>query len=151
MTNLITDANVRTLLQVDTLLAMGLMSMTGYTSLVRKSQKVYATPEDYALNRVALPAVVPPQVDEPVARSRRIHQNHLENVVPFLVLNALFALTEPGHGLFASLLWGYLALRVVYTLCYSRGIQPYRTLAFTLGMLIQVTMAVLTLLAAFSA
>ncbi len=152
MKNFIADANVRTLLEVDTLLVVGLMLMTGYTTLARYGAKVYATPEDYALNGRALPAEpVVSALAAPVARARRIHRNHLENVLPFLVLSALYAVTEPEHALFAALLWSFLALRVFYTLFYARSMQPHRTIAFSLGVLIQSIIAVLTLIAAFSA
>jgi len=151
MLNFVADANLRTLVQVDTLLIMGLMSMTGSTTLLRLSRKVYATPEDYA--RRAAPADAAcssPASDEPIARVRRIHQNHLENVLPFLVLSALFVLTDPDHCLFASLLWAYLALRALYTFFYARSMQPHRTIAFCSGILIQISIAVLTLIATFS-
>jgi uncharacterized MAPEG superfamily protein len=152
MTNFITDANVRTLLQVDTLLTIGVMSMSNYTSVLRISRKIYATPEDYALNPTAGPGAVAlaPAVDDPIARSRRIHRNHLENVLPFLVLSALYTLTQPGHALFAGLLWAFLVVRVAYTVFYGRSMQPHRTIAYALGAVIQFTIAVLTLAATFS-
>ncbi|HYP77398.1 MAG TPA: MAPEG family protein [Polyangiaceae bacterium] len=151
MTNSIGDVNLRTLLQVDTLLVLGLMVMSNYTSVLRLKRKVYATPEDYALNHAAFPDT--PRVvnaDDPIERSRRIHRNHLENVLPFLVLSLLYALTNPSDALFAALLWGFLAVRVVYTLFYSRSMQPHRTIAYTLGALIQFSIALLTLRAALS-
>src|SRR6478735_7082090 len=152
MNHFIGDANLRTLLEVDTLLVLGLMCMSTYTSVLRLSSKVYATPEDYALNRAALPsAALAPNADDPIQRSRRIHLNQMENVLPFLVLSLLYALTEPGHGLFAALLWGFLALRVVYTVFYLRSLQPHRTIAYTLAMVIQCSIALLTLVAALSA
>jgi len=152
MTKLIADPNVRTLLQVDTLLVLGLMLMSNYTSVLRLSRKVYATPEDYALNRLAVPSATvestrSAELGEPIERSRRIHRNHLENVLPFLVLSVLYALTQPGHALFARLLWAFLALRVIYTVFYVRGMQPHRTIAFTVGALISFTIVVLTLAA----
>jgi len=152
MNHFVADANVRTLLEVDTLLVMGLMLMTGYTSLLRYKHKVYATAEDYALIGRALPAgLAEPAaaaLADPIARGRRIHLNHLENVLPFLVLSGLYALTEPDHAWFAGLLWAFLVIRVAYTVFYSRGMQPHRTIAFSLGVLIQSIMAVLTLVAA---
>ena len=152
MTTFTADANVRTLLQVDTLLIIGVMSMSSYTSVLRLRRKVYATPEDYALNRMPLPrtGTLAANIDEPIARSRRIHRNHLENVLPFLVLSALYALTQPEPALFAGLLWGFLALRVAYTVFYSRSLQPHRTIAYTLGAVIQFTIALLTLIATLS-
>ncbi len=155
MTNFIADPNARTLLRVDTLLVLGLLLMSNYTSVLRLGRKVYATPEDYALNRMALPSAAhlasSSDPDEPIARARRIHRNHLENVLPFLVLSVLYALTEPGHALFAGLLWAFLALRVMYTVFYLRSMQPHRTIAYTVGALLQFSIAVLTLLATLAA
>jgi len=70
-----------------------------YTSLLRLRRKVYATPEDYELNRVT-PAV---SADDEVERSRRLHQNHLENVPAFLVLSLLYAAVDRGGR--PSLVW----------------------------------------------
>lgn len=150
------ESNLRTLLQVDTLLVLGLMLMSHYTSVLRLSRKVYATPEDYALNRIALPSAATGgassvEAADPIARSRRIHRNHLENVLPFLVLSVLYAITEPDHALFAGLLWAFLIVRVVYTVFYLRSMQPHRTIAYTVGAVLQLTMAVLTLVAALAA
>ncbi|HYQ41971.1 MAG TPA: MAPEG family protein [Polyangiaceae bacterium] len=149
MTHFIADANLRTLLQVDTLLVLGLMSMSNYTSVLRLTRKVYATPEDYALFRRTSTAGALDSGD-PIERSRRIHRNHLENVLPFIALSGLYALTEPEHALFASLLWAFLALRVSYTVFYSRAMQPHRTVAYTLAAVIQFSIASFTLFAAFS-
>lgn len=153
MTHLISDANFRTLLQVDALLVLGLMSMSNYTSVLRLKSRVYATPEDYALyhRRLSL-AGAGSGVDtgDPIERSRRIHLNHLENVLPFIVLSVLYALTEPEHALFAGMLWAFLVLRVSYTVFYSRAMQPHRTIAYTLAAAIQFAMALFTLSAAFS-
>jgi len=154
MTNYIADQNVRTLLRVDTLLVLGMMLMSNYTSVLRLRRKVFATPEDYALNRIALPEPTHSssarELEEPIGRARRIHANHLENVLPFLVLSVLYALTEPDHELFAGLPWTFLIARVAYTALYVRGAQPHRTMAFGVGGLIQLALAVLTLSATFT-
>jgi uncharacterized MAPEG superfamily protein len=137
----LSDPNVRTLIQVDVLLVVWLMTMGNYTALTRLRRKVYATPEDYAFKRVA-PSGSP---DDAVERSRRLHQNHLENVAPFLVLSLLYTLTRPAHDTLAWLLWGFLGARVLYTVFYLRAMQPYRTIAFAIGALIMFATAMLTL------
>jgi glutathione S-transferase len=150
MTNFIADPNVRTLVQVNALLVLGLMLMSGYTSVLRLRLKVYAAPEDYALNGMPVPSAGSPgslERSEPIARARRVHRNHLENVLPFLVVSVLYLLTEPGHALFAGLLWTFLVARVIYTLFYVRTKQPHRTIAYTVSVLVQVTIAILTLVA----
>src|SRR5262245_54321090 len=129
MPDLLSDPNLRTLIQVNVLLVLWLMSMSNYTSVIRLRRKVYATPEDYAFNRMQ-PTATP---DDAVERSRRLHQNHLENVVPFLVLSVLYTFTRPAHETLAGLLWGFLGARVLYTVFYVRAMQPYRTIAYTVG------------------
>jgi glutathione S-transferase len=149
MTNFIADPNLRTLLQVDTLLILGLMSMSNYTSVLRVTRKVFANPEDYVQKRLALPdpsSASSAEADS-VARSRRMHLNHLENVLPFLVLSLLYALTQPGHTLFAGLLWSFLIARVLYTGSYALGLQPHRMLAYAAGLVLQHVIAILTLVA----
>ena len=148
MTSFIADSNLRTLLQVDTLLVLVLMSTSNYTSVLRVSRRAYANPEDYAQKRLPLPASF--DADASVARSRRIHLNHLENVLPFLLLSLLYALTQPSHALFAGLLWSFLIARVTYSGFYALGLQPHRTIAYTAGLLIQVAIAILTLVAALA-
>ncbi len=145
MTVLFTDPNFRTLVQVDVLLVVWLMTMSNYTSLLRLRRKVYATPEDYNFNHV----IPVGRADDGVERSRRLHQNHLENVPAFLVLSLLYASTRPAHATFEWLLWGFFAARVVYTVFYARAMQPHRTIAFTIGALLMFAMAVLTLRATF--
>jgi glutathione S-transferase len=149
MTDFIADQNVRTLVQVDTLLVMGLMLMSNYTSVLRVTRKVYANREDYVQKRLAVPepSAAASEGHESVARSRRIHLNHLENVLPFLVLSLLYTLTRPAHALFAGLLWSFLIARVIYTGFYALGLQPHRVIVYACGMLIQAAIAILTLVA----
>jgi glutathione S-transferase len=149
MIDLIADPNVRTLVQVDTLLIMGLILMSNHTSVLRVTRKVYANPEDYLQKRLAVPepSSVPGEGADSVARSRRIHLNHLENVLPFLTLSLLYALTQPAHALFAGLLWSYLIARSIYTGFYATGLQPHRTVAYAVGLVVQSAIALLTLVA----
>ena len=148
MESLIPEPNLRTLLQVDTLLIMGLILMSNYTSVLRVTRDVYANPEDYVQKRLPLPdPSAASEGGDAVARSRRMHLNHLENVLPFLVLSLLYALTEPGHALFAGLLWSFLIVRVLYTWFYAGRLQPHRMLAYAVGLMIQGAIAILTLYA----
>jgi uncharacterized MAPEG superfamily protein len=140
---LLLDDNVRTLVLVNVLLVFKLLSGGNLTSILRVTRKVYANPEDYALNRMA-PST---QGDAQVERSRRAHQNDLENILPFIPLSLLYAVTSPSHALFASLLWGFFGARVLYTIVYLRGLQPLRSIAFGLGMLITFAVGVLCLVA----
>ena len=70
--------------------------------------------------------------------------------MPALVMSALYAVTRPAHATFAALLWSFLVVRVVYTVSYARGLQPHRTIAYTVGALLEFAMVVLTLVAVVS-
>ena len=143
MPDLISDPNMRLLAEVDTLLVILMMTTGNYTSVLRLRRRVFATPEDYKVTRLS-PASEP---DSQVERSKRIHQNHVENVLPFIAVSFFYTLTQPSHTTLALFLWGFLGARVVYSVCYAMAWQPYRTLLFTIGAVLMFVMAVLTLLA----
>lgn len=136
------DPNLRLLTLVDLLLVLLMMMVGNYTSMLRIRRKVFAAPEDYSWR--ALPNK--PQ-DEGVERARRVHLNHLENVLPFFVVSLLYALTQPSQLLLSIFLWGFLVARVAYSVFYLRAMQPHRTLAFGLAMMSTLGMTFLTLLA----
>ena len=137
------DANVRTLLLVNVLLVFKLMSSSNITSIVRLSRKVFANPEDYAARHMAPSSLA----DTEVERSRRAHQNDLENIVPFIPLSMLWVLTSPSHTLFATLSWAFFGARVLYTICYFRSLQPWRSIAFGVAMLIMFAIGLMCLMA----
>jgi prostaglandin-E synthase 1 len=140
---LLLDDNVRTLVLVNVLLVFKLISSGNITSSLRLSRKVFANPEDYAARHVAPSTAADAQVE----RSRRAHQNDLENILPFMPLSMMYALTSPSHTLFASLSWAFLGARVLYTIAYFRGLQPWRSIAFGVGMLIMLAIGVSCLVA----
>ena len=73
----------------------------------------------------------------------RNHLNDLENIVPFLVLGFLYACTGPSLSV---LLWHYrifVVSRFVHTLVYQLTLtQPTRSIAFGVGVVANVSMAV---------
>src|SRR5215467_11823741 len=123
------DPVVRLYVVVYALLVLKMAAVGTYTSILRLGRKVYATPEDYDLQH--LPRRSTP--DEDVERVRRAHRNDLENVLPFFVVGLLFLLTRPSYTAAAIYLIGYLVARVAHSIFYIRAMQPYRTIAFTLG------------------
>ncbi|XP_040005127.1 microsomal glutathione S-transferase 1-like [Xiphias gladius] len=82
------------------------------------------------------------RTDPDVERVRRCHQNDLENIIPFVVVGLLYALTEPE--LSAALLHFRLftGSRIFHTLAYVAALpQPSRGLSWILGMLVTFSMA----------
>uniref|UniRef100_A0A665W935 Microsomal glutathione S-transferase 1 n=1 Tax=Echeneis naucrates TaxID=173247 RepID=A0A665W935_ECHNA len=105
------------------ILKMMLMSpLTSYFCLTRKDKKLV-------------------RIDPDVERVRRCHQNDLENIIPFVVISLLYALTAPE--LSAALLHFCLfaSSRVFHTVAYI-GAQPQssRGLSLIVGMLVTFSM-----------
>ena len=139
--DLLSDPNMRLLATVDVLLVILMMTAGNYTSVLRLRRKIFATPEDYEVSGLPVTATL----DEQVERARRMHQNHVENVLPFFAVSFFYTLTHPAHATLAIFLWGFLAARALYSICYALALQPYRTLLFTVGSILMFTMAVITL------
>lgn len=90
--------------------------------------------------------------DDYVERIRRIHQNDYENVPPFLVAGLLFVLTEPSLVVAQALFYGYVASRLLHFAAYvTARSHETRATFWTLGSLIMIGMAVVTLSAALGA
>jgi len=126
---------------VAVLLVIKMMLVGGYTSVLRIRRRVYATPEDYRLQGLAPRETV----DDEVERVRRAHRNDLENILPFLVVGFLYALTGPSLLAARVYFLGFLAARVLHSVFYIGGMQPHRTIAFGIGAVLLFAMAVSTL------
>ncbi|CAB1443187.1 unnamed protein product [Pleuronectes platessa] len=77
-----------------------------------------------------------------VERVRRCHLNDLENIIPFVVVGLLYALTAPE--LSAALLHFriFAGARIFHTVAYVCALpQPSRGLSWMLGMLVTFSMA----------
>nr|XP_046235462.1 microsomal glutathione S-transferase 1-like [Scatophagus argus]XP_046235463.1 microsomal glutathione S-transferase 1-like [Scatophagus argus]XP_046235464.1 microsomal glutathione S-transferase 1-like [Scatophagus argus]XP_046235465.1 microsomal glutathione S-transferase 1-like [Scatophagus argus]XP_046235466.1 microsomal glutathione S-transferase 1-like [Scatophagus argus] len=82
------------------------------------------------------------RTDPDVERVRRCHQNDLENIIPFVVIGLLYALTGPE--LSAALLHFRLftGSRICHTIAYVGALpQPSRGLSWIVGMLVTFSMA----------
>ncbi len=118
------------------LLVLKMMAIGWVTSYYRLRKRVFATPEDYALQGLS-----PRQVrDEDVERARRAHRNDLENILPFFAVGFFYALTQPSIGVARILFVGYLLVRVLHSVFYLAAWQPWRSLVFALGQAIMVIM-----------
>ena len=132
---------------VSTLVALHVMLLAGWTAAVRTRRKLYVNPEDAAFFKGTLG-----EADHPhVLRVRRAHLNALENAVPFFAVGLAYALTGPTRVGAYAYFFTFLAARVIHSLVYLRGKQPYRTLMFGIGALATTGMAVHVVLAAVRA
>jgi glutathione S-transferase len=110
----------------------------------------FRSPED--IRKTPLnPEPDPKQLEpnERVERIRRIQLNDLENLPFFLVAGLLFVLTEPSLLLTQSLLYGYVASRLLHFAAYfTERTHDTRAAFWTVGSLILIFMTCWTLVAA---
>jgi len=120
------------------ILLLKVMFVSTLTGRVRLRVKVSLNPEDAAIGTQAADTEHPE-----VARVQRAHRNDVENIPLFLLLGLLATLAGvPLLGLRILFITFTLA-RLVHTITYLRGLQPWRTLSFALG---QVSCGVLLVL-----
>lgn len=112
-----------------------------YTSSLRMRRHVYNTPEDYVLTGQEAPSAP----DEAIARARRIHLNDLEAGVPFALIGFVYALTDPSEAALWICFGGFVVARTLHSVLYARALMPHRTIAWTIGFLILIWMALASL------
>uniref|UniRef100_A0AAY5JZ48 Microsomal glutathione S-transferase 1 n=1 Tax=Esox lucius TaxID=8010 RepID=A0AAY5JZ48_ESOLU len=79
---------------------------------------------------------------EDVERVRRCHQNDLENIVPFVVIGLLYALTGPDLSTALLHFRVFVGSRLCHTVAYLLPLpQPSRALAWLVGMIVTFSMA----------
>ncbi|OWF49688.1 microsomal glutathione S-transferase 1-like [Mizuhopecten yessoensis] len=85
--------------------------------------------------------------DVVVERTRRCHQNDIENVVPFVLVGVLYVLTGPDPCWAAFHFRLFTVSRMCHTITYLFAIpQPARASMFATGWLTVVSMAVSVLM-----
>lgn len=117
-------------------LGANLIGLANASALTRAQASEVINPEDKALNKTA--TVVYDAGNDRTARYRRAHRNALENTPVFMT--TAFVLTAMGTSaaLGAALFYSYAGLRIGHSICYVKGIQPFRTITFALALVIQV-------------
>ena len=123
---------------VATILALQMLFLAPWTGKVRVQHKVWVNPEDAAFNKGK-------KVDEDheeVLRVKRAHQNLVENALPFFIIGLLYALTKPSTLGAQAYFFTILGTRVLHSIFYLLGRQPFRTLMFAMGVLAMIGMAI---------
>ena len=107
-------------------LALKMLVLALLTSRQRLVKRVFASPEDYATQGMAEKTERDPDVE----RYRRAHRNDLENILPFFVVGAIYAATQPSTLGAWLCLPGFALARVLHTVFYLLGAMPHRTIAY---------------------
>ena len=107
---------------------------------VRGKSKVAMNPED--LLSVSKGSTLVDSEPPEVARVMRVHANGQANILQFLFLGALFVQVG-GSATEAQILFGvFTVARVLYSIVYMAGKQPWRTITFIIGVLTTVALLV---------
>jgi uncharacterized MAPEG superfamily protein len=120
------------------ILCLHLLLLAALTGTVRTKAKTFVNPEDA---RVTKGKLAPEDVD-PVLRVRRAHLNAVENAVPYFVLGALYVAsgcTKQGAVIY---MWTFTVSRILHSVFYLLGLQPWRTIIYAVSALALAGMAV---------
>jgi microsomal prostaglandin-E synthase 1 len=120
------------------ILSLQLIVLALLTGLARGRTKTYVQREDAATFKGEKAAVEHPDV----ARAQRSHLNTLENAVPFFVVGLLYVLTGATRTGATAYFGVFVAARILHSVVYALGLQPWRTIAYLIGILSIVGMAV---------
>jgi len=104
-----------------------MIAMSFLTAAKRIKNGIFANPEDAKMYKKVV------VTDEAVERVRRNHLNDLENIPIFLILALFYVTINPSPS---TALWHFrifTASRIIHTLSYQLGLQPFRGLAFGVG------------------
>lgn len=129
-----------------TLLVLKMFAVGGITANNRRLSKVVLNPEDVGVNPGSHAEAVE---SESVLRAKRAHMNDLENIPGFLVLATIFTLAGASSTAGWAYFGVYFVARVLHTICYLNGLQPWRSLSFFLAQATMLGVVVQLLMKAF--
>ncbi len=121
------------------ILILKMIATGGFTGTLRLFRKAYITEEDARFMRVEPGA----QPDPLIGRLERIQRNDVENIPTYLISAFLFALSGPPTALAAWLFGLVTVSRLLHTLIYAGGWQPWRSIVFEVGNFTHVALLVL--------
>ena len=110
----------------------------------RLNAKAFVTPEDARFFAHAPP--VPDEVPL-VKRATMCWRNDLENIPIFLFLGLIYVTLgcwPEGAFIYFTI---FVVARILHTIMYLNGVQPWRTVFFTVGMIMSVTLSIQILIA----
>ncbi|XP_053318066.1 microsomal glutathione S-transferase 1 [Spea bombifrons] len=125
-----------------TIVLLKMMLMSVITAFFRITRKVFANPEDAAVHGKGADAKKYLRTDSDVERVRRCHLNDIENIIPFVGIGLVYALSNPD--LFTALLHFriFAGSRIFHTIAYLTPLpQPSRALGWFVGYGVTVSMA----------
>ncbi len=122
------------------LLVLKMIVVGHYTAFVRMQRGVFLNPEDADAFRQPDGKAGAEHPD--VERGLRAHRNDLESTLPFFAVGLIYLLIDPSVGLAKTLFIAFTVCRIIFSVFYFGGVQPWRSLTFIVAELCQVVMIV---------
>ena len=131
-----------TLLQIYALTAIVLTLKMSAVSVVqgraRVAAGIFVNPEDAK----TFQASHGPEDAPDVRRASRAWLNDLENIPIFLILCGIYVAAGLSTTAFAIYCLVFMAARIAHTIFYLNSIQPMRTISFTVGAVVSITLMI---------
>jgi len=119
-------------------LALKMFAIAIVQGRARVSAGIFVNPEDAK----TFHAKEAPQEAPMVQRAARAWRNDLENIPIFLILAWIYVTAGLSNTAFVVYCLVFMAARIAHTICYINAIQPWRTIAFTVGAIATVAMMI---------
>jgi uncharacterized MAPEG superfamily protein len=123
-------------------LSLNLLALWVSSGVVRARSGVAINPEDGARYSAPILELDPPAV----ARILRAHRNAEAAIYPFLILGLVYVLLGGRAGIAVPIFAIFTGARVVHSIVYLRGLQPWRTISFAVSLLTLVALMVAILI-----
>jgi uncharacterized MAPEG superfamily protein len=112
-------------------LALKMAAISIAQGRARLSAGVFTNPEDAKSFGAQLASAEAPAVD----RASKAWRNDLENIPIFLIIAWIYVYAGLSASAFVIYCIVFMIARIAHTICYLNAIQPWRTVAFTVGAL----------------
>ncbi len=124
-------------------LSLNLLAVWISSGAVRARSGVAINPEDGVRYSAPVRELDPPAV----ARILRVHRNAEAAIYPFLILGLIYVLLGGGASIAVPICAIFAAARIVHSIVYLRGLQPWRTISFAVSTLTLTALIVAILIA----
>ncbi|NXA12018.1 MGST1 transferase, partial [Sapayoa aenigma] len=149
LTQLIDNEVFRAYATYTAIVLLKMMLMSPITAYFRYTRKAFVNPEDTAAFGKGDSAKKYLRTDADVERVRRGHLNDLENIVPFVGIGLLYALSGPELSTALLHFRIFAGARILHTFAYLIPLpQPGRGLSWAVGYAVTFSMAYQVLKAA---
>jgi uncharacterized MAPEG superfamily protein len=121
-----------------------MLSISVVQGVGRASASQFVTPEDAEFFAHTAPAAEEAPI---VKRAVNAWRNDVENIPIFLFLGLIYVTLGCSPRSAAIYFTIFVVARILHTITFLRGLQPWRTIFFTIGMVVCVTLAIQILIA----